>query len=183
MSSSDTTKFYVETGNWRASVILPVKKSEVSNYDYIEAATIAIECVFNEKKNISKNFEILKITDKSGRDYFDAEYEGDLSDVPESLFGLLTACFMEKDMNRQENWWYFLTSKIFANAAQHQNVSLATEVEKKYSKEVNEFKLREEELIELNNSGDLEKTLEDAKKRLKKKPKKQNPPDENDSKK
>jgi len=166
---SDTTKFYVESGNWRGVISLPVKKNEVSNYDYIEAATRAMECVFDERKEIGKEFDIIQLFDKSGKDYFDSEYGGQLSDVPECLFGLLTACFLEKDIDNQENWWYFLTSKIFANAGQHRNVHLATEVEKKYSKEVNEFKLREEELIELDKRGELETRIESAKKKMKKK--------------
>lgn len=174
--SNDTTKFYVESGNWRGSISLSVKKSNVSNYDYIEAATRAMESVFDEGKEIGKEFEIIRLLDKDGKDYFDSEYSGQLSDVPECLFGLLTACFLEKDVDNQENWWYFLSSKIFANAGQHRNVSLATAVEKQYSKEVNAFKLREEELIELDKRGELEERIDKAKKRMKKKspPKKDN---------
>lgn len=167
--SNDTTKFYVESGNWRGCISLPVKRSEVSNYDYIEAATRAMESVFDERKEIGKEFEIISLFDKSGKDYFDSEFTGQLSDVPECLFGLLTACFLEKDVNNQENWWYFLSSKIFANAGQHRNVSLATAVEKQYSKEVNEFKAREEELIGLDKRGEMDARIAEAKKKMKKK--------------
>lgn len=167
--SKDTTKFYVESGNWRGCISLPVKPSEVSNYDYIEAATRAMEAVFDEHKEIDKEFEIISLYDKSGKDYFTEEFSGQLSDVPECLFGLFTVSFLEKDIDNQENWWYFLSSKIFANAAQHRNVTLATNVEKKYAKEVNEFKAREEELIEYDKRGELEERLTEAKKKMKKK--------------
>lgn len=181
--SKDTTKFYVESGNWRGCISLPVKSSEVTNYDFIEAATRAMEMVFDERKEIGKDFEIVNLYDKSGKDYFTEEFSGELSDVPECLFGLLTACFLEKDINNQENWWYFLSSKIFANAGQHKNVSLATNVEKKYAKEVNEFKAREEELIELDKRGELDARLADAKKKMKKKtPPKKDAGNESDNK-
>jgi hypothetical protein len=141
-----------------------------------------MEYVFDDNREIGKEFEIIRLLDKSGKDYFDAEYAGQLSDVPECLFGLLTACFLEKDVENQENWWYFLSSKIFANAGQHRNVKLATEVEKQYSKEVNEFKLREEELIELDKRGELEERIEEAKKKMKKKtPPKKNKGNESDN--
>lgn len=165
---SNTTKFYVESGNWRGCVVMPVKKSEVSNYDYIEAATRAMEYVFSKNKEIGNDFELISLLDKNGKDYFDANYSGKLSEVPDCLFGLLTACFLEKDIDLPENWWYFLTSKLFANAAQHKNVFLAESVEKKYSKEVNEFKRREEDLIDLDKRGELDDYLNSVKKKNKK---------------
>lgn len=146
--TKNTTAFYVETGNWRSSIILNVKLNEVKNYDYIEAATLSIESVFSGKKNIvDGNFELISLLDTNGCDYFDPEYSGELSDIPDRLFGLLTACFLEKDIDNPKNWWYFLTSKLFANAALHYNVDLALGVESKYSEQVKAFKLKELEII------------------------------------
>ena len=94
--TKNTTAFYVETGNWRASIILDVKADEVENYDYVEAATRSLEAVFSEsKETLEGNFELVTLMDKKGRDYFDPEYPGELSDIPNTLFGLLTACFLE----------------------------------------------------------------------------------------
>ena len=180
---TDETVFFVETGNWRARVILPVKLSAVNNYDYIESATRAIECVFDDRKDIGKTFEMVHLYDQNRKDYFDAEYSGNLSDIPDPLFGMLTACFLEKDKNSEENWWYFLSSKIFANAGQHRNASLAESVEKNYEAEVSEFKSRENELVELDKKGKLGKKLEGdrknykASKKKKKSPPKKDPPE------
>lgn len=159
--SSNTTTFYVESGNWRVKVILDVKPESVDNYDYIEAATIAMESVFDERKEFGDKVEMVHLFDKNGNDYFDVEYSGQLSDIPSNLFGLLTASFLEKDINTPENWWYFLSSKIFANAGQHRNVELATAVEANYKKEVDNFKLQEQELVELDKSGKLQERLEE----------------------
>jgi hypothetical protein len=95
---------------------------------------------------------------------------------------MLTACFLEKDKNTQEKWWYFLSSKIFANAGQHRNSALAESVEKKYEKEVAEFKSQENELVELDKKGKLGKklasgTVHKAVKKKKTPPKKNKPPE------
>ena len=184
---TDTTTFLVETGNWRASIILQVKPSAVTNYDYIEAATRAIESVFDERKDIGDSFDMIHLYNKDRKDYFDAEYTGNLSDVPDPLFGMLTACFLEKDKNSEENWWYFLSSKIFANAGQHKNSALAESVEKNYAEEVAEFKSQENELIELDKKGQLGKKLNNSKgshkasKKKKLPPKKDIPPPQDES--
>jgi hypothetical protein len=159
-----------------------VKPTAVSNYDYIEAATRAMESMFDERKDIGKSFEMIHLYDKDKKDYFDAEYSGNLSDIPDPLFGMLTACFLEKDKNTQEKWWYFLSSKIFANAGQHRNSALAESVEKKYEKEVAEFKSQENELVELDKKGKLGKklasgTIHKAVKKKKTPPKKNKPPE------
>lgn len=173
---TDTTTFLVETGNWRASITLPVKPTSVGNYDYIEAATRAMESVFDERKDIGKTFEMVHLYDKNKKDYFDAEYSGNLSDIPDPLFGMLTACFLERDKNTQEKWWYFLSSKILANAGQHRNSSLAEAVEKNYEKEVAEFKSQENELVELDKKGKLGKKLASDKTVHKSSKKKKTPP-------
>lgn len=173
---TDTTTFLVETGNWRASVVLPVKSSSVTNYDYIEAATRAMETVFDERKDISESFEMIHLYDKDEQDYFDEEYAGNLSDIPNPLFGMLTACFLEEDKDLQENWWYFLSSKIFANAGQHVNSGLAESVEKHYDKEIEKFKSQEAELAELDKHGKLGEKLSRARSSHKASKKKKTPP-------
>ena len=177
--TKNTTTFYVETGNWRASIILDVKADEVENYDYIEAATRSLEAVFSEsKETLEGNFELVTLMDKKGRDYFDPEYPGELSDIPNTLFGLLTACFLEKDRNKPEKWWYFLTSKLFANAAQHYNVELALEVESKYADQVKAFKMKEHD-IKLSNDDTTDGVIKRENKKpadKKNKPDSKNPP-------
>lgn len=168
-NNRDVTEFLIETGNWRASIKLPVRKSDVGNYEYIEAATVALECVFDESKDIGENFEMVNLLDDKGKNYFDEDYGGALSDIPDSTFGLLCACFLAENANKQERWWYFLSSKIFANAGQHCNAALAEKVEKKYSKEVEEFKKQEIKLIELDANGELEQKLADVRRKMKKK--------------
>ena len=37
-----------------------------------------------------------------GDDYFDPNYIGDLLNVPETLFGVLVACYLEKDLEEWE---------------------------------------------------------------------------------
>jgi len=146
--SKKLSTFFVESGNWRAHVILNIDSNKVENYDYIEAATVAFETIFSKNGEFNEYCELVSLTNQSGEDYFDPNYSGDLMDVPETSFGVLTACYLEKDLEKENKKWYFLSSKIFENSSQPHLVAEALNLEKRWSKQVEEFKQKEKEFIE-----------------------------------
>jgi len=163
-----STLFFVETGNWKVSVILEIEKNQIENYDYIEATTLAFETAFSDILDFNGNCELISLLNENGEDYFDPEYTGNLSDVPNVMFGVLTSCYLEKNAKNPAKWWYFLSSEIFENASQPSNVTAAREVEKKWSKQVAQFKLKENELRSLEQH--LNPDLKPPKNNKKKKP-------------
>ena len=149
--SKKLSTFYVESGNWRASVVLNIDPNKIENYDYIEAATIAFETIFSKDGEFDETCELISLINEVGDDYFDPNYIGDLLNVPETLFGVLVACYLEKDLEKENKKWYFLSSKIFENAAQPHLVEAALLLEKKWSKQVEDFKKKEKEIGESEN--------------------------------
>lgn len=145
--------FYVESGNWRAHVTLNIDPKKVENYDYIEAATVAFEAIFSKNGEFDENCELVSLINEVGDDYFDPNYSGDLMSVPETLFGVLTSCYLEKDLEKENKKWYFLSSKIFENAAQPYHIDSALKLEKKWSKQVEEFKEKEKQFKQLDDKN------------------------------
>jgi len=169
------TEFVVETGNWKAYVNHACENTEVENYDFIEAATIALECLFSPNGELGEHCELFSLIDENGEDYFLTTYSGKLSEVPEVLFGVLTACYLKSDIDKPEKKWFLLTSSLFANASQPYNVETALEIEKNWSKEVADFKSKEAQLRKILDKiepDDVPKKPKKVTKKIKKKGKK-----------
>jgi len=145
--------FYVESGNWRAHVTLNIDPNKVENYDYMEAATIAFETIFSKNGEFDEKCELISLINEVGDDYFDPNYSGDLMSVPEALFGVLTSCYLEKNIEKENKKWYFLSSKIFENAGQPYNIEGALKLEKKWSKQVEDFKQKEKQVKKEENKS------------------------------
>lgn len=141
--TKNATDFVVETGNWKAAVHSGESIKNITSYDYMESATKAMEVIFRNDKDLGDECEFISLLDESGDDYFKSDYDGELNDIPDVEFGLLTTCYLLKNKNEPKTWKYFLTSKLFENAAQPYNVELALEIEKKYPKHVEDFKRTE----------------------------------------
>ena len=152
--SKNTTFFIVETGNWKAKIPINVKLKDVGEYEYVEAATKALEIIFKYDHLIGDTCEFISLQNEEGVNYFDPEYNGKLEDVPDVVFGILTACYLLKDKDDPTVWKYYLSSELFENAAQPHNVELARQTEKQYSKQVMEFKKRQ---ISLRDKVEIKK--------------------------
>lgn len=165
------TKFIIESGNWKATVKMDKKLSDITFYDYMEASTRAVECIFKESKDISEDFDIIELRTADGQNYFSQDFKGNLSEMPDPTFGLLIRCFLEKHLDDREEWWYSLSSKVFANAALHANARLAESIEEKHPEEVAEFKNMEKMLANMDE-GEREKLLKKEKSKFKRNNKK-----------
>lgn len=140
------TTIIIETGNWKAKLVMN-EFDEKSNYNYIEASTIALEEIYGvQDDTFSENFELIELYNETGENTLDDEECTDEDDIPDPVFGVLTICYREEDEEDEDKWRYFLTSDLFANAAQPHNVKWAKKIEKKWAKEIKEFKNKEREL-------------------------------------
>lgn len=126
--------FIVRTGNWKVRVVISNDTKKVSDMDYIEATTQAIESCFGESE--LENCELLELFDEEGKNYFSPRYKGDLSEVPEFLFGVLIVCYLQVDAHTKTKWRYYVSSEIFANASQSENYKLAVDFEKKWKNHI-----------------------------------------------
>lgn len=156
--------FIVRTGNWKVCVKLKPQNKTISESDFIEASTMAIESCFGNEE--LKNCEILQLFNDSGQNYFSKKYNGDLSEIPEFLFGVLLVCYIETDEHNKEKWKYFVLSDIFANASQPDNYKLAVEFEKKWNKYIEKLQERQKNLI--INIKSKRKQLKKVEKKVKK---------------
>jgi hypothetical protein len=152
------TPIIVETGNWKVRIKINMSDYEDENYAFIEAATQALENIFGTYGESSNEQEIISLLDNNGKDYFSSDYDGDTSVVPQPFFGVLTVCYIEKYKKNEKKWWYFLTTKLFENAAQPENVEQSIENEKKWATEVEDF---------LKKEKDCQKDLKNQKKKKK----------------
>ena len=105
--TKNTTDFVVETGNWKAAVHSDSSIKNITTYDYIESATKALEVIFRNDKNLGDECEFISLLDESGEDYFKEDYDGELNDIPDVEFGILTACYLLKNKNDPKSWQYF----------------------------------------------------------------------------
>jgi len=139
-SKRNNTKYIVESGNWIAEVKIEKSISDYVDYEYVEAATRAMECVFHVKHDIKDDFDMISLLNKEGKNYFSEEHKGALSDVPDASFGLLTLVYKEIDSNDNDKHMYYLSGDVFANAGMNENVKLARAVEEKYPDDIAAFK-------------------------------------------
>ena len=124
-----TIPFIVESGNWKIGVTIDHTEDEVLTlYSYIEAATLAVEFIYGKNEIFgNSDFYFYELLDDDGNNCLDDIDDDTIDDVdtPPALFGIITACYLEKDMNKKDKWCFFVTSQLFANAAQPENVEIA----------------------------------------------------------
>jgi len=135
--------FIVRTGNWKARVLINIDDGITEN-DYIEATTEAIESCFGEEEQ--DNCEILELFDDEGKNFFASTYNGDPLEIPDFLFGILIICCLEKDYNNKKKWRYYSLSNIFANAAQTENYNMAVSLEKKWKGHITKLLERQKKI-------------------------------------
>lgn len=129
------TDYIVDSGNWKVKVSLN-DKDHLS--PHMEAATQAVEAVFGMKQ-LNCQCEIISLVDEYEFDYFSETYTGaDYPPVP--MFSILTLVYKIKDVNDPTKFKPFLTSEVFANAAQPINVERAIEAESSEPEKVKRFK-------------------------------------------
>lgn len=131
------TDYIVECGNWKVKVALDDNEHDV-DYAYIEAGTRAIEAIFG-MRGYSMQCELIGLKTPSGDDYFDAEGEF-MVNMPSPLFSLVLCVYKASDALTFTKWRLYLSSMIFANAAQPINVELALHAESLEKDLVNKFK-------------------------------------------
>ena len=137
--------FIIRTGNWKARIVLSNESKKVTNMDYVEAVTQAIESCFGESE--LENCEILELFDVNGKNYFSEKYNGDLSEIPEFLFGVLIVCYLQSDMHRRNKWRYFVSSEIFANASQSENYKLAVKFEARWRTHIDKVMSKQKRIV------------------------------------
>jgi hypothetical protein len=135
------TDYIVDSGNWKVKVSLNDKDY---TSPYMEAATQAVEAVFGMKA-LNGYCEIISLIGEDGRDYFSENYEGvDYPALP--MFSILTLVYKIKDLKDHKKCKPFLTSEVFANAAQPINVTLAIKAESSDYEQVKRFKQLQQKL-------------------------------------
>lgn len=109
-------KYIVETGNWKASVML--SDPDDNPQPYMEAATLAIEYITNKKEKDS-NFDIIGIYDGENKNIFDETVNYANVDLPDETFGVITVVYEAKDADDDMLHRYTRTSTLFANAGMY----------------------------------------------------------------
>lgn len=131
------TDYIVECGNWQVKVALNDNEHS-GEYAYMEAATQAVEGVFG-LRTLNMHCELMSLKNMRGEDYFDVENVF-VMEMPRPMFSVVMCVYKAKDTLTYTKYRLYLSSIVFANAAQPINVELALHAESLEPDKVNQFK-------------------------------------------
>lgn len=131
------TDYIVECGNWQVKVALNDNEHS-GEYAYMEAATQAVEGVFG-LRTLNMHCELMSLKNMRGEDYFDVENVF-VMEMPRPMFSVVMCVYKAKDALTYTKYRLYLSSIVFANAAQPINVELALHAESLEPDKVDQFK-------------------------------------------
>lgn len=131
------TDYIVECGNWQVKVAL-CDSEHGGEYAYMEAATQAVEGVFG-LRTLNMHCELMSLKNMRGEDYFDVDNVF-VMEMPRPMFSVVMCVYKAKDALTYTKYRLYLSSIVFANAAQPINVELALHAESLEPDKVTQFK-------------------------------------------